>query len=94
MELPEGFALDNPQAPAPFSAGELSRYEPIAQITTDGRKLIWGRKFYFGANRNTGGSTILFPTTTYPSLKAYFDAVNTQDATTIALKQGASAAKN
>lgn len=94
IELPEGFALDNPEAPAPISAGELSRYEPLAQMTKDGRTIIWGRKFYFGANRKTGGSTLLFPTTTYPALKSYFDAVNTQDATTVALKQGAAAAKN
>jgi hypothetical protein len=94
MELPEGFALDNPQAPAPVGAGDLSRYDPVAQITKDGRTLIWSRKFYFGANRKTGGSTLLFPTASYSALKAYFDAVNTQDATTIALKQGAAAAKN
>ena len=94
IELPEGFALDNPEAPGPVGAGDLSRYEPVAQISKDGRTLVWGRKFYFGANRKLGGSSLLFPTTTYPSLKAYFDAVNTQDATTVALKQGPTAAKN
>ena len=94
IELPEGFALDNPEAPGPVSAGDLSRYEPAAQISKDGRLLIWGRKFYFGGNRKLGGSSLLFPTTTYPSLKAYFDAVNTQDATTLALKQGPTTAKN
>jgi hypothetical protein len=94
IDLPEGFALDNPEAPASVGAGDLSRYEPVAQISKDGRTLVWGRKFYFGANRKAGGSSLLFPTNTYPSLKAYFDAVNTQDATTIALKQGSTTAKN
>jgi hypothetical protein len=92
IDLPEGFALDNPEAPAPVSAGELSQYQPAAQITTDGRTLIYKRKFYFGANRQTGGSSLLFPTATYASLKAYFDAVNKLDAHTIALKQGATTA--
>ncbi|HVF43545.1 MAG TPA: DUF3857 domain-containing protein [Pyrinomonadaceae bacterium] len=94
IELPEGYALDSPEAPAPIGAGDLSRYEPVAQITKDGRTLVWGRKFYFGASRNAGGSSLLFPAGSYSSLKAYFDAVNTQDATTVALKQGAAAAKN
>jgi hypothetical protein len=95
IELPEGFALDNPQAPAPIAAGELSRYDPVAQISTDGRKLVWGRKFFFGASRKAGGSSLIFPTNSYLSLKAYFDAVNQQDDTTVALKQGATtAAKN
>src|SRR5205085_2360324 len=92
IELPEGFALDNPQAPGPIKAGELSSYQPIAQISKDGRTLIWGRKFYFGASRKAGGSSLIFPATTYPTLKAYFDMVNQQDSTTVALKQGAAAA--
>lgn len=92
IDLPEGFALDNPEAPAPVSAGELSQYQPSAQVTVDNRTLIYKRKFYFGANRKTGGSSLLFPTTTYPSLKLYFDAINKLDGHTIALKQGASAA--
>lgn len=94
IELPEGYALDNPEAPAPIGAGDLSRYEPVAQLTKDGRTLVWGRKFYFGASRKAGGSSLLFPTESYSTLKAYFDAVNTQDATTVALKQGGTAAKN
>lgn len=92
IDLPEGFALDNPEAPAPLGAGELSQYQPSAQVTTDGRMLIYKRKFYFGGNTKAGGSTLIFPTTTYASLKAYFDTVNKQDSHTIALKQGATAA--
>ena len=92
IALPEGFALDNPEAPAKLTAGELSTYEPVAQMSTDGRTLVWGRKFYFGASRKAGGSSLLFPTASYPSLKAYFDTVSKQDDTTIALKQGAAAA--
>jgi transglutaminase-like putative cysteine protease len=94
IELPEGFVLDNPEAPAPVGAGELSSYQPVAQVSTDGHTLVWGRKFHFGATRKAGGSSLIFPSTTYPSLKAYFDAVSQQDGTTIALKQGPTTAKN
>jgi transglutaminase-like putative cysteine protease len=90
--LPEGFALDNPESPSPISAGELSKYEPKAQITKDGRTLIYSRRLYFGSMRQAGGSSLLFPTTTYPSLKAYFDEIHKQDGHTMALKQGAAAA--
>ncbi|HEX3560742.1 MAG TPA: DUF3857 domain-containing protein [Pyrinomonadaceae bacterium] len=91
VTLPEGFALDNPESPAPFSGGEISKYEPKAMITKDGRTLIYERKFFFGKGGTQG---LLFPTTIYASLKAYFDAVNKEDNHTIALKQGAQAASS
>jgi hypothetical protein len=90
IELPEGFALDNAEAPAAFSGGELTKYEPSAAITQDGRTLIYRRKFYFG--KGTAGQALLFPLTTYPNLKTYFDTVSKQDDHTLALKQGATAA--
>ena len=89
IELPEGFALDSGESPASYSGGELSKYEPKAGITADGRTLIYTRKFYFGKG---GGQPLVFPVETYPNLKNYFDAVNKQDGHTLALKQGAAAA--
>jgi hypothetical protein len=86
FELPEGFALDNAEAPAPLSADTLSKYEPSAGVTQDGRTLIYKRKFYFGRG---GGTPMLYPVTAYPALKQYFDVVSKQDGHTIALKQGA-----
>jgi hypothetical protein len=84
--LPEGFALDNAEAPAPLTADTLSKYEPSAAITKDGRTLIYKRKFFFGRGN---GQPMLYPNTTYPALKQYFDVVHKQDGHTIALKQGA-----
>ncbi|MET0646728.1 MAG: DUF3857 domain-containing protein [Pyrinomonadaceae bacterium] len=86
ITLPEGFALDNAEAPAPVSADTLSKYEPSAGVTQDGRTLVYKRKFYFGRG---GGSPSLYPPTTYPALKQYFDVVHKQEGHTIALKQGA-----
>ena len=91
IALPEGFALDNADSPAPISGGEITKYEPKAMITKDGRTLVYERKFYFGKG---GASSIIFPTSSYPSLKAYFDAVSKGDGHTVALKQGAAAASN
>jgi hypothetical protein len=90
IKLPEGFALDNAEAPGPISGGELSKYEPTAGLTKDGRMLVYERKFYFGKG---GDSTLRFPVGSYPNLKNYFDQVSKQDGHTIALKQGAAAAK-
>jgi hypothetical protein len=88
ISLPEGYALDNAETPAPIAAGEISKYEPSAGITDDGHTLVYTRRFYFGKG---GGGSILFPVTSYPTLKQYFDAVNKQDDHTIALKQAAAA---
>ena len=89
FELPEGFTLENAESPAPFSGGELSKYDASAAVTKDGRKLIYRRKFFFGGG--SGPGLMLFPTTSYQGLKNYFDLVSKQDGHTFALRQGAAA---
>jgi hypothetical protein len=90
FDLPEGYGLDNAESPGGVNGGPLSRYEPAAGITSDGRTLVYTRKFYFG--KGSGSAELLFPTESYPSLKTYFDQVHKQDAHTLVLKQGATAA--
>lgn len=85
IDLPEGYALDNAESPAPISGGELSKYDPSVGITKDGHTLVYTRRFYFG--KGTAG--IFFNVATYPALKQYFDAVNKGDEHTIALRQAA-----
>jgi hypothetical protein len=89
IKLPEGYALDSADSPASVNGGELTKYQPEAGVTKDGRTLVYTRKFYFGKE---GGQLLLFPVTTYPQLKNYFDKVSKEDAHTLALKQGAAAA--
>lgn len=89
IELPAGYALDNADAPAPFSGGEISDYKPTLSVTKDQRTLIYKRQFFFG-----GGENILFPVSAYPQLKRYFDEVHKQDNHTLSLKQGAATASN
>ncbi|HEX8652585.1 MAG TPA: DUF3857 domain-containing protein [Pyrinomonadaceae bacterium] len=87
IELPAGYTLDNPDRPAPFAAGDMSKYDVQILTTKDGRKLIYKRKFFFGA-----GGAVYFPTQGYAQLKQYFDALNKSDNHTITLKQSAEAA--
>jgi hypothetical protein len=85
IELPQGFALDNPDAPLPFSAGAISEYKINMGTADNGRTLILRREFFFG-----GGGNIIFPGTSYSQLKAVFDRLNESDEHTITLKQAAS----
>jgi hypothetical protein len=84
IELPPGYALDNADAPAPFSSGKTSEYKPSLGITPDGRTLVYKRTFFFG-----GGGAVLFPVESYPAMKAYWDQLHKQDSHSIALKQAA-----
>lgn len=86
IDLPEGFALDNADAPQPLSGGALTQYKPSVAVK-DGRQLIYKRSFYFGK-----GGTLIFPVSSYPQLKQYFDMVNKQDNHKITLRQSAAAA--
>lgn len=90
IELPAGFALDNPDAPAPFASGTLSRYEVKIMVTKDQKKLIYKRSFFFGG----GGvelDRLYYAASGYTPLKTFFDLLQKQDNHTITLKQAATA---
>jgi len=89
IELPSGYALDNADAPAPFGSAPISEYKPHLAVTSDGKTLIYTRNFFFG-----GGGNVLFPVTSYPQLKNYFDQLQKQDNHSLALKQSAATASN
>jgi transglutaminase-like putative cysteine protease len=83
IELPEGYALDNADSPAPFASGKLSAYKPTLGVTKDGKKIVYKRSFFFDA--------VLFPVESYSQLKLFFDQLHKNDNHTIALKQGTTA---
>jgi hypothetical protein len=85
IALPTGYALDSADAPALFGSGKISEYKPSLATSQDGKFLLYKRKFFFG-----GEATVLFPETSYPQLKQYFDTLHKQDNHTLALKQTAS----
>ncbi len=87
IRLPAGYALDSADAPAPLNAGKVSNYTAKILVTKDERTLFFKRSFIFGPPE-----MILFPKSTYPALKQYFDALNQSDNHTISLKQGAAKA--
>jgi len=84
INIPAGFTLDNADAPLPFSGGPVSDYKPSLGVTTDGKSLVYKRKFFFG-----GGGYILFPVNSYAQIKNFFDILNKQDNHTVSLKQSA-----
>ncbi len=87
IDLPQGFALDNADAPSPFGGGVVGEYKPSIAVTKDGRTLVYKRNFFFG-----GGGNIFFQVNTYPQLKNFFDMLNKQDNHTVTLKQAATTA--
>lgn len=87
IDLPEGYALDNADAPDSFSVEKVTKYDVRIGVTKDGRTLDYKRNFFFG-----GTSVVIFPTTSYSSLKRVFDEIHQRDNHTITLKQSAAAA--
>jgi hypothetical protein len=90
IELPAGFTLDNADAPAPFGANDLSKYDVKVFMTKDQSALIYKRSFFFG-----GGGTmrsLFYAPESYGQLKEYFDVLHKQDSHTITLKQAAGTA--
>lgn len=81
IQLPDGYALDNADAPAPFSGAPVSEYRPKLFGSKDGKMVFFTRNFFFG-----GGGNILFPATSYAQLKTYFDQLHKQDGHTLSLK--------
>lgn len=93
IALPAGFALDNPDAPAPFSSGDLTHYDVKISVTEDQHTLVYRRNFFFGGG-TTGLDRLYYDAANYGPLKAYFDTVNKTDNHTITLKQVAATATN
>ena len=89
IELPQGYALDSADAPASFSAGPISQYQPKIFVSSDGKTLVYQRTFFFG-----GGGNILFPVESYSQLKGVFDELNKRDNHTITLRQTAAGSSN
>jgi hypothetical protein len=84
IELPEGFELDNAEAPSRFGAHDLSQYDVKISLIKDPKQkptLVYSRKFFFG-----GQGKILFPTEAFKVLKQFFDELHKQDNHTISLK--------
>lgn len=86
IELPPGFTLDNPDAPASITPDMTQRIcAQQIKIATDGHIITYDRSFFFG-----GGGNILFPVGAYANLKRLFEVISQGDDHTITLKQSTS----
>ena len=84
IELPAGYELESPDAPAPVSLLPIGAYAVKLAATADRRTVELTREFYFG-----GGNRLQFPVEGYPILKRFFDEVAKADARALTLKKSA-----
>lgn len=83
IRLPEGYVLDNADAPAPMDLGKVGSYASKLSITTEGgrRTLVLKREFIFG---NDG--SLYFPVDYYSTIKQVFEVVSQSDNHVVTLK--------
>ena len=82
IQLPDGFALDNADAPGNVNFGEPGSYQFNMSVKKGpSTELIVNRSLTFG---NKG--LLIFPKDVYPLLKKIFETVQANDAHSIALK--------
>jgi hypothetical protein len=90
IEMPAGYSLEKPDAPAPVSDPQnIGSNEIKMRVSNDGRVLTYQRQFHFGKNGN-----ILFPVQAYPVLKTMFEVFHKNDTHSMVLRQGATTAAN
>lgn len=81
--LPEGYALDTADSPAPIADGsKISSLDINIAVSQTAGVMKYDRKFFFGGNGN-----YLFPASSYEAVKAYFDAFHKANSHSITLKQ-------
>jgi hypothetical protein len=92
ISLPAGYALDNADSPGgitPEMTNHVSAHDIRMSVTKNNPTLILKRKFFFG-----GDGAILFPVSSYTTLRKLFEIVYKNDNHTITLKQNATQASN
>jgi hypothetical protein len=83
IRLPKGYAIDNPDVPQElFDPQNIGRLKIGMRIDNAANVLYYTRKFHFG-----GGGNTLFPVSSYPAVKAFFDAFHRADTHAVSLKQ-------
>jgi Domain of Unknown Function with PDB structure (DUF3857) len=81
--LPQGFVLDNADAPSGIDFGKPGAYDVKIQIIKgDRNELRYVRTFKFGAE-----GAVSFDAKSYPAIKNGFDTIQVRDAHTISLKE-------
>jgi hypothetical protein len=81
IHLPPGFELDHPAKPAPQEIPNVGKYAVNMSIEKSSNTLLYRRSFSFGE-----GALPVFPAKVYPTLKAFFDQVHSNDEYMLTLK--------
>ena len=87
IEIPEGFDLDNADAPSSLNFGAPGKYEVKLSVSSDRRKIIYTREFAFGYQ-----GSIAYQVDAYKQIKQIFDVIHQRDNHALTLKQTQSAA--
>ncbi|MEQ1884182.1 MAG: DUF3857 domain-containing protein [Bryobacteraceae bacterium] len=83
IKLPEGFALDNADAPSNLEFGKPGKYAIAFRITKDANpSLLVTREFVFGRE-----AQLHFDAAAYPVLKKIFDEIQVRDRHGLSLKE-------
>jgi hypothetical protein len=88
IELPSGFELETPEAPANLRSGEFASLEIKMTTTAQGRALNYERRFSVGGN-----GALLIPATEYGKLKGLFDAFDQRNASALTLRESSAQAR-
>lgn len=81
VKLPDGYALDEAEAPQSTKLGEVGHYQVRLGTNDEGRTLVYTRELAFGED---GG--FYFPAASYLQLKNAFDFIHAQDGHTLTLQ--------
>jgi len=81
INLPPGFALDNPDKPGSFNASEVAKYDVSMKVAGKNERFIYTRSWIFNA--------MMFPQTSYAGVKRVFEVLHEADNHTITFKQAA-----
>jgi hypothetical protein len=81
INLPKGFALDNPDKPGAFNASDLTKYEVSMKVMGKNEQFVYTRSWEFNA--------LMFPQTSYAGVEQVFKMLHEADSHTITFKQAA-----
>lgn len=81
IQLPEGFALDHADAPAPVPFPPIGNYSVKILVKQPGNVIEYHRQLVFGSDK-----VLLFDTPAYPAIKEIFDSIHEADGHMLTLK--------
>lgn len=86
IEMPDGFTLENADAPALASDNNNIGLNKV-EVSKNGKILTYQRQFHFGK-----GGNIVFPAQAYTAIKNMFEIFHKNDTHALVLRQGAATA--